>query len=85
MNRVPEDPADKVEPFAKTQGELKQLRRDSYRANVEQFQKTMDEKRRCYQSVDKPYVRSEFLLKEKPEITSIVQRKEQRRIQSRQG
>lgn len=39
----------------------------------------------AYASMERPYARSEFLLAEKPEVTSIVQRKEERRIDQRRA
>lgn len=51
---------------------------------VDRFNKANDEKLRAFQSCERPQVRSEFLLEKKPQVTSVVQKRENERIALRQ-
>ena len=51
----PEHPSSKIEPNARTYGELRERRAQSNRKKIDGFNNTFEQKRQKYQSMDKPY------------------------------
>ena len=72
-----EHPLSKVVPRAKNIEELKKLRKDENLATIEKNNKRNAEARnKSYFSVERPYIKSEFLADKVPEVTSIKQRRQ---------
>ena len=79
-----EHPLSKVVPKAKNIEELKQIRKQEYRDTINKYTKASEERRnQNYNSVEKPYIRSEFLSEKPPEVTSIKQRRQQSKVEAR--
>ena len=70
-----EHPLSKVVPKAKNMEELKQIRRQEYIGAIEKNTRAYEAKQTSYKSTERPFVRSEFLSNQPPEITSIKQRR----------
>ncbi len=63
--------------------ELRQKRHASNRKKIDAFNSTFEQKRQKYQSMDKPFIQSEFYVNEKPKFTSIKQRQENEKQEAR--
>ena len=79
----PEHPSSKIQPNARTMPELREQRREANKKKIDHFNSTFEEKRQKYQSVERPYIYSEFSKGNKPRFTSIQDRREHEKHQAR--
>ena len=80
----PDHPNSSKVPAARTFNELRDLRHASNRKKIDAFNSTFEQKRQKYQSMDKPYIQSEFYGQGgKPRFTSIKQRQENDKQEAR--
>ena len=78
----PDHPNSSTVPGARTAIELRDRRHASNRKKIDAFNSTFEQKRQKYQSMDKPYIMSEFY-GQKPRFTSIKQRQENEKQEAR--
>ena len=70
-NTYPDHPSSTTVPNARTMPELREQRRVANAQKIEQVNTNFEQKRQKYQSVDKPYIYSEFNKGINPRFTSV--------------
>ena len=70
-NTYPIHPASLIMPNARTVPELRDQRHQENKEKIAQINSTFEQKRQKYQSVERPYIYSEFNKNSKPRFTSI--------------
>ena len=84
VSRYPEHPISKIMPKHRTKEELISKRRESNRRKIETITRSIEEKNQLHQSLDQPFVRSEFQNPaHKPRFTSIQDKREFERQEAR--